>query len=255
MKKISLWAKNHKRLSRLIIVVSFILLTALGIATGILLTDIGVSIPSAVMLAFICTYFTGLVAYPAKYLKGKKLNAAAFYVRQKSCDVLLAASTFCMIVYFSNRPAEIFNYSTPLHAALPVSSKPPTDSTVKTYKTIAAFSASLKDENGKFLKWKEKKKLLKEQIRAVKKDNDMSAGAKVGLIFLSVLVALGLLYLVGALACGLSCNGSEGAAVAVMIGGVGLTVFLLIIVIRAILGRKKKLKTPKNNVKEPAKEG
>ena len=72
MKKISLWAKNHKGLSRLIIVVSFILLTALGIVTGILLTDVGVTIPSAVMLVFIFIYFTGLVAYPAKYLKGNK---------------------------------------------------------------------------------------------------------------------------------------------------------------------------------------
>jgi len=156
-----------------------------------------------------------------------------------------------MIVYFSNRPSEIFNYSTPLHAALPVSTNLPSDSTLKAYKTIEAFTASLKDETGKTLKWKEKKKLLKEQIRAIKKADDMATGAKVGLIILSVLVALGLLYLVAALACNLSCSGSAGAATAVMIGGAGLTVFLLIIVIRGILGRKKK---PKNNAKEPANE-
>lgn len=255
MKKISIWARNHKGLSRIIIVASFILLTALGIVTGILLTDVGVTISSAAMFVFISIYFTGLIVYPAKSLKGKRLSAAAFYMRQKSCDWLLAGSTFCMIVYFSNRPAEIFNYSTPLHAALPVSTNLPSDSTLKAYKTIEAFTASLKDETGKTLKWKEKKKLLKEQIRAIKKAGDMATGAKVGLIILSVLVALGLLYLVGALACGLSCNGSGGAAVAVMIGGVGLTVFLLIIAIRAILGRKKKPKTPKNKEKEPANEG
>lgn len=255
MRKLSLWGKNNKILARIIIVTSFILLTALGIATGLLLTDVGVSISPAAMFVFFCLYFTGLVAYPAKSLRGKKLNAAAFYVRQKSCDFLLAGSTFCMIVYFSNRPAEIFNYSAPLHAALPVSAKLPTDSTLKAYKTMAAFSAFLKDETGKSLKWKEKKKLLKEQIRAIKKDNDLSKGAKVGLIILSVLGALGLLYLVSALACNLSCGGSEGAATLVMIGGAALTVFLLIIVIRAILGRKKKPKNPENKAKEQPKEG
>ncbi len=242
MKKISQWAKTHKQPARIIIVTSFILLTVLGILTGSLLTDVGISVPSAAMVVFISIYFLGLVGYPAKSLKGKKLNAAAFYVRQKSCDLLLATSTFFMIVYCSNQPNRLFNYSNSLSAAEAVSSSFPKDSTVKGYKTFAAFSASLKDENGKFLKWKEKKKLLKTQVRAIKKDTEMSDGAKVALIVLSVLGAIGLLYIVAALACGLSCNGSEGAAIVLLVGGVGLTVFLLIIAIRAITGKKKKPK-------------
>lgn len=70
----------------------------------------------------------------------------------------------------------------------------------------------------------------------------MSDGAKVALITLSVLAATGLLYIVAALACNLSCSGSEGAAVELMFGGVGLTVFFLLIAISAITGRKKKPK-------------
>jgi|CXWL01.1.fsa_nt_gi hypothetical protein len=255
MKKLSRWAKNHKRSSRIVIVVSFIALTALGIATGMLLTDVGVSISSAAMFVFICIYFAGLIAYPAKSLKGKKLSATAFYVRQKSCDWLLAASTFCMIVYLGNRPGEIFNYSSPLHAATTASSSFPKDSTINSYKTVTAFKASLKDENGKSLKWKEKKKLLKEQVRAIKKDKEMSDGAKVALIFLSVLVALGLLFLVATLACELSCNGSEGAAVLVTVGGAALVVFLLLLAIRAITGKKKKPKKGEPIPDDPAKTG
>jgi hypothetical protein len=55
---------------------------------------------------------------------------------------------------------------------------------------------------------------------------------------LSVAVALGLLYLIAALACNLSCAGSDIAAVIVGVGGAGLVIFLLIVVIRKILGRK-----------------
>lgn len=242
MKRLSLWGKDHKGSARIIIVVSFLLLTTLGIITGSLLTDVGVSISSATMLVFAFVYFAGIAAYPSKSLKGKKLSAAAFYVRQKSCDLLLAASTFCMIVYFSNQPGAVFDYSTPLNAAIPAATSFPKDSTVKTYKPISVFSASMKDENGKQLKWKERKKLLKEQLRAIKNSKDPSDGGKAALIILSVVVALGLLYLVAALACNISCNGSEGAAIVLAIGGTALVIFLLVIAIRAITGRKKKVK-------------
>lgn len=253
MKKLSLWAKGHKRLARILIIVSFILLTALGILTGRLLSDTGISISSATLIIFVCIYFTGLIAYPARSFMNKKLNPTAFYFRQKSCDLLLVASTFCMIAGLSNRPENLFSFSMPLNAAITSSFSFPKDSTVKTFKSIADFKASLKDENGKSLKWKEKKQLLKEQIRGIKKDKNMTAGAKVGLIILSVAVALGLLYLIAALACNLSCSGSEGAATLVMIGGAGLVVFLFILALRAILGKKKRPKKPVNNPEEPAK--
>ncbi len=255
MKKISRWAKDHKVATRLIIIFSFILLTLLGIITGVLLDDVGVSISSGTLFVVIAVYLAAVIAYPAKSLKGKKLTAAVFYIRQKTCDMLLAASTFCMIVFLSNRPDNLFSYTTPLSAAIPVNAAFPKDSTLKMYKTIAAFSASLKDETGKALKWKEKKKLLKEQIRAIKKADDMSNGAKVALIILSVAVALGLLYLVAALACNISCGGSEGAAVLVAIGGAGLVIFLLILAIRAITGKKKKPKNSEISPDDPAKTG
>jgi hypothetical protein len=243
MKRISLWARQHVLASRIIIICSFTLLTVLGIVTGRLVDSIGFSFSSTLIMVVIAIFFIGVLAYPDKYLKGKKLKPAVFYVRQKTCDFLLAASTFCMIVYFSNQPGQLFNYSNPLSAAVPASIPIPKDSTLKTYKTLAAFTASLKDENGKGLKWKEKKKLLREQIKAIKK-SDMSDGGKVALIILSVLVAAGLLALVAALACDLSCNGAEGAAVLVLIGGIVVVGLLLILVIRAITGKKRKRKEP-----------
>jgi hypothetical protein len=158
-----------------------------------------------------------------------------------------------MIAGLSNRPENLFRFSIPLNAATGYGLSFPKDSTIKSYKSIAEFRALMKDETGKPLKWKEKKKLLKEQIRAIKKDKDVSNAGKVALIILSIAVALGLLYLIAALACDLSCSGSEGAATVLMIGGAGLIVFLFILALRAILGKKKRAKKPVNNPEEPAK--
>lgn len=245
MKQLSKWAKVHKSPARFIIILSFFLLTSLGIITGKLLSGIGISISSNVMSFFIAVYLLGIFGYPARAMKRKKLSAASFYIRQKSCDFLLAASTFCMIVFLSNQPNKIFVFANPLSAAIPLSQEMLKDSSLKAYKTIAAFSASLKDENGKSLKWKVKKQLLKEQVRAIKKDSDMSKGGKVALIVLSVLVALGLVALVLALACDLSCSGSEGAAVLVGVGGTALVIFLLALAIRGITGKKRRQKIVK----------
>lgn len=248
MKKISVWAKDHKWSARFIIVASFIILNILGGVTGVLLSSLGISIPAAVMLFFACAYSAGFIAYPSRSLKGTKLNVPAFYIRQKSCDLLLIGSTFCMIVYLGNHPDRLFQYGSTLNAATASSTSLPKDSTVKTYKSIAAFSASMKDENGKPLKWKERKKLLKEQVRAIKNADEPSKGGKIALIILSVLAALLLIYIVAALACTLSCGGSDVLAVIVGVGGTALIAWLLIVVIRSITGKKKK------KIKEPEKE-
>lgn len=248
MRKISLWAKNHKGPARFTFAISLLLLGGIAIITGVLLHEIAVLVSPGILLAFAGVYFAAAIAYPKRTEKKKNPVSPGFYRQQKTCDWLLAASTFCMVLYIGNQPAQLAISTAPLQAAHPVGTSVPTDSTIKTYKTIASFTASLKDENGKSLKWKEKKKLLKEQIRAVKKAGDLSKGAKVALIILSVLVALGLLFLVAALACDLSCGGSGFGAVLVALGGVGLTIFLFILALRAISGRKRQ---PKKTAEPP----
>jgi hypothetical protein len=118
------------------------------------------------------------------------------------------------------------------------------DSISKNYKSIKDLNASMQDENGNMLKWKERKKLLKHQIREIKKANDPSKGEKVLLVILSILVALGLLYLVAALSCSIACSGSEAIALLVAIGGTAGVILLLIFVIRAIYGKRRKKKEP-----------
>lgn len=242
MKKISLWGRQNPWPARYLIIASHFLLCALALLNGILLQQLGVVIPTGAYFVFAGIYLLAFMAYPFRVQKGREYSAAAYYFRQKTCDYALLVTGFFGVLFFANRPEKMLSLDPVLHAAAPYSSAIPSDSTVKKYKTIAEFSASMKDVNGFPLKWKEKKKLLREQVRAIKQDKYMSDGAKVGLIILSVAVALGLLFLVAALSCNLSCDGQGGAAALVLIGGLGLIIFLSIITIRAILGKKKRKK-------------
>ena len=242
MKKLSVWARNHKNAARLLIIFSFVILTILGLFTGILLADLDLVLSTTTYFLISILFCTGLLRYPPKELR-RKYNARTFYIRQKSCDFLLAATTFCLLVVAGQHPEKIFRHFPESQASvipLPLLVK---DSILKKYKSINEFSASMKDQNGKQLKWKERKKLMKQQVRHIKKTTELSGGAKITLIILSVLVALGLVYLVAGLACSLSCSGAEGAAVLLGIGGTGLIIFLLIITIRAITGKKRRKKT------------
>jgi uncharacterized membrane protein len=240
MRKISLWAKNHKLQARLSIVIIYILLNGLGIITGILLHELKITFSTVVLSSLTGIFLSAVFLYPSKYEKGEKLSRQKFYIKQKSCDFILAASTFCVVIFLGNRPDKFFFSTSIIHAT--VLNPTRVNDSVKAYKTITSFSASMKDANGKLLKWKERKKLLKEQVREIKGSNELSTGSKIVLIILSAVVAAALLYLVAALSCTLSCSGSDGAALLVGIGGLALVIFLLVIAIRAINGKKGKKK-------------
>jgi len=240
MKKISYWAKNHRHEARITIVICYIILNFLAVITGYFVQQMGILLLPAFLIGCFAIFIAAVIAYPSKYRKGEGLSASAFYNLQKTCDFIIAACTFCMIFYLSNRPENLFRFYPQVNAY--VINHNPKDNVAKPYKSISDFSASLKDKNGNTLKWKERKKLLKEQVRAIKKNNDLSQGSKTLLIILSVLVALGLLTLVAGLACSLSCDGADAAAVLVGVGGTALIVFLLVLVIRSINGKKRKKK-------------
>lgn len=240
MISISNWAKHHQWLARIIIVASFIVLNVLGYKTGLMLHDTGIYLPVASIVFFVCLYAAGFIAYPFKNKKEKNPGKSSRYLRQKTCDIILAGSSFLMIVYFGNHKETLFRYSLPFNEAIASSNILPKDSTVNTYKSIAAFAASMKDKNGNFLKWKERKKLLKEQIRAIKRSKETSDGDKTGLIILAVLVAVLLIGLIAALACSIACSGSGAFAVIVGVGGTALVIWLLIRVIKNIKRGKNK---------------
>ncbi len=241
MKKISLWARNHKWKARIAITIAWIMLTAIGIFIGKNLSVLGILLPSTVLLIIVALFLASIFYYPSRSQK-TTLGSSAFYIKQKTCDLLLAVSSFCMITYAANKPGTLFRHYGNLYAATVIEPATAKDSIAKSYKSIKDFSAAMKSEDGKMLKWKERKKLLKQQVKAIKKSDELSKSTKVLLTILSVLVALGLLFLVASWSCTLSCNGSGGAATLVAIGGTGVVILLLVLAIRGIYGKRKKRK-------------
>lgn len=239
MKKLSSWASHHKWPARIMLVVSLQLLNITGIITGVLLKDLGIFLPAFSFLIITIVFFSGLFFYPKKQEK-HFYAPGSFYRRQKICDGLLAASAFCMFLCISNDRTPFKTYFAQYSAAsasVPSSFK---DSSHNAFRMMVSFARSMKDENGKMLKWKERKKLLKEQVKQIKQSTELSSGAKTALTILCVLVAIGLIFLALSLACDLSCNGHDGAAVLVVVGGTALVIFLFIIAIRAIYPGKRK---------------
>lgn len=237
-KQLSFWAKQHKWSSRFIIVFSFIGMNALAIITGLLFNELNINFSSVLFLLSILVFAIAWLKYPN--IKKDRIHTYAF---RKTCDAVLIGTTFFMFMYFGNRQTTPFNSSV-LFASSVTDLSLPKDST-KTYKSAEEFKKSLYDESGKPLKWKERKKLLKQQVKAIKNDKTMSEGGKVGLIILCILLAVILAYGVAALSCSLSCSGSEGAATVVAILGLAGIVLLTIFVIRSILRKSKKEKKPK----------
>lgn len=245
MKQISYWAKSHKLEARITIVICYIILNVLAIITGYLLQQIGLSLLPVFLFCCFMIFMIAIIVYPSKYLKGLHLSYSAFYNLQKTCDFIIVSCTFCMIAYLSNRPENLFRFYPQVNASVIIHT--PKDNMAKPYKSISDFYSSLKGKGGNSLKWKERKRLLKEQVKSIKKDKDLSDGEKISLIILSVLVAIGLFYLVLGLSCSLSCSGSDAAAAIVGLGGTALIIFLLILAIRAITGNKRKRKINSEN--------
>jgi len=239
-KQLSFWARGHKWPSRFIIVFSFIVMNALAIITGSLLNDLNINFSSIFLLLTILVFGIAWLKYP-----NRKQDRIRTYAFRKTCDAILIGTTFLMFMYFGNRQTTPFN-STVLFASSVTNYSLPKDST-KTYKSIEEFKRSLYDDSGNPLKWKERKKILKEQVKGIKKDNTMSNGGKAGLIILCVLVAVLLVIGVASLSCSLSCSGSEGAATAVAILGFGGIILLTFFVIRSITrkAKREKAKEPK----------
>lgn len=243
MKKMSYWAKGHRQEARITIVICYIVLNTLAIISGHFLQQIGIGLLPVFLFCSFTVFMVAIIAYPSKYRKGFNLSASAFYNLQKTCDFIIVSCTFCMIFYLSNRPENLFRFYPQVNAYTIIHT--PKDNAVKPHKSLSDFYASLKDKDGHSLKWKERKKLLKEQVRSIKKNHDLSTGAKIILIILSVAAAIGLGYLLAALSCSLSCNGSEAAAVVVGVGGTALIIFLLVTAIKAINGKKRKIASEK----------
>src|ERR1700704_1143341 len=96
MRKISHWASHNMWLTRFIIIGIYLLLNLIGLFLGDLLFSVGLVMKPLFLFAACSIVLFGLFLYPSQKEKNKYRN---FYLRRKTADLFLAASTFLFIAY------------------------------------------------------------------------------------------------------------------------------------------------------------
>lgn len=240
MKQLSAWAKVNPNSTRFIIVVLHILLVNLGIYTGISLYNLGILFPLSPLYGITICFVLLALLYPVGKQWANKLQKKDYYVVRKSFDFLVVTCSFVMVVLVANSS---FNssYGETVNASVYEKgvdkTKNPTAQEI-----LASLShrdkSSLSRSEKRILK-KEFKRLLPLYVKAKLRKDDDTAG-KIALTLVAIIGAVGLLYIIAALACNLSCSGSEGAAILVSLLGLIGVIFLLVIVIQKIYHKKPK---------------
>jgi hypothetical protein len=243
MKKLSAWAKSNPWKARIIIIVSHLILWVLAWNTGTGLLAQNILLPDSFLLVSLIVFLAAALFYPLK--RNRTIaNRNVFYKKQKLSDFLLAASTFSMILCIAN--VNDISVLSVAPASGSIASTVPRHNTNQP--TAAEILASLKDRDKSTLTRTEKRILKKEFKVQLKKyvkaklAGDKKAAGDTGLIILTIIAAVGLLYLVAALSCSLSCNGSDGAALVVALVGTAAVVFGVVMIIRGINKRYREKK-------------
>ncbi|MBI1344389.1 MAG: hypothetical protein GC171_15820 [Terrimonas sp.] len=241
MRKLSFWAKRNPCKSRVIIIGGHLALFLLAWYIGSGLADIDVIFPEPLLFLFVGLFWVTAFIYPAK--GHQPISKNKFYQWRKGLDFSLALLSFLMMTAISNNysPGEN-SFSAKIYAAYTSSLKPKKD-----HPTAEEILASLEHRDKSTLTRTEKrilKKEFKHQLgiyAKAKLTGNKDTAANAGLIILAIIAALGLLYLVAALACSLSCNGSDGAAIALaLLGTAGIVIGFILVINRITRGPKYK---------------
>lgn len=210
MKRISFWASKHKMPTRIFIVLAYIPLNFLAIYLGSLLAESNFFFSPSFIYSVFILFITTVFLY----------NNRFSYYKRKLADFTLGLLTFLGICYYGNQVSNqtpVFPFS-----GLTVAVSLSNHSKLKETKEANPFKEKIS---------KKEFKNLKKNIREQKENG---SGKNVLLIVLTILLALGLLYLLAILSCSIACNGSEALAWIVLLFGTFGIVFLTFRIIRRI---------------------
>jgi len=242
MRTISNWARIHPVYARILIILFHLLGGLIAYFLAKEMFDRGIILPGVISGVLIFLFFVAVLLYPDR-IRGVKKSSWQ-YARQKSCDFLLAFCGFGLACFFCNRV--MFN-QLPIYQSVRATMiiEKPLYKHAESKTLLDALKSG--ERKSKDLTRKEKR-IQKDEFKYqlvryadAKLHGDKAKSGDAGLIILAILGAGLLLYLVAALACNLSCNGSDAAALIVGILGTAGIIIGLIAVIHAIKrkGRKK----------------
>lgn len=241
MNNISTWARQHIAEARICIVMLKLLLAIAAFFIGNSLLSLKIILPENAGVAFVFLFILPALLYPSRQ---NNMSKKLFYIKQKSCDFLLAAAGFLMMIFFVNNRLYSFISPPNSHAntSTIITSDPPTAEEI--LKSLQYRDKKTLTRQEKRILRHEFKKQLKVYVKS-KITGRKSEADKALLIILTIIGAVGALYLVAALSCSLACNGSDTAAIAVLILGLAGVIWATIAIIRRISrGPKKKIPDP-----------
>jgi len=240
MRQLSTWAKGHPIKARYIIIFSHLLLALLAYFIGKGLRDFKISFSSSLLFNVFLVFIAVALIYPHKKDKPVAYNVRYTYWFRKSCDFLAITCSFCLLCCLANNAplAPVYDLYATTHSTGSVRTVNP---------TAEEILSSLKSGRDKKSLTRTEKRVLKKEFKhqlkvyaVAKLKGDPSAASQAILILLAIIAAVGVLYLVAALACSLSCSGNDAAAVLVAVVGLVGVIWLLVYVIRHITRPTKK---------------
>jgi len=234
MRYLSTWAKAHPIKARLIIIASNLVLALLAYFVGNELRDLDISFSSTVFFSISLMFIAVAFVYPHKKDKPVTFSIRYTYAFRKCCDMLAVACSFCLLCCLANNPqlAPVYDVHSANNSTAPAKTVKP---------TAQEILSSLKNGRDKKSLSRTEKRILKKEFKhqlkvyaAAKLGGDRRTAEEAFLTLLAIFAALGLLYLVAAAACSLSCSGSDAAAAFVAIVGTIGVIWLLVYVIKRI---------------------
>jgi len=235
MQKISYWASRHIMAARFFIVIIKIALVVLACYTGTTLYKMHLLLPANLFygIAFLLMA-AAVIFYPADK---KTNNRKLLFARKKISDFILPLSAVLLITAWVNN-ADVVHSNTAAYGSNIVK-RPTAQEILKSGKTRAELTG------------REKRVLKREFFKQLKiyaaatLSGDKARAGEAWKIILAIIALVGLLYLLAALVCSLSCNGSDTAAVLVGVLGLAGLIWGFIAILKAINRKQKKTETAK----------
>jgi len=240
MRKLALWANFNPRQARIYIIALHLVL---GILAYFLATLLQVSVfMQDLLLFFAIAYFFVLVLIYPDHKKPMKFEFLKSFAFRKICDFSVGLCSFLVIFCFDSKifnpsPVVPYTYGSANATAMP---KPKRPNAQEVLSSLQYRDKSTLTRQEKRVLKKEFKKQLKNYV-VQKLTGKKEQSNKTLYIILTIVGALGVLAIISAIACELSCNGMESAsAVLLILGLIGVIIGVVLIIRRINRGPKKK---------------
>lgn len=219
MKKYSAWAAEHPQQARWCIAGIQLSLGILAVGQGVQLWLWKGQIHANIIYLALLAMGLAIVIYPDR--DSRRLTWWSHFARRKTADFVFAVTAFIMVLQFTVAGCDylVRTQDVPGGQAM-----------------FMVHGAQKEEKKG----WLRSIKTWKNELKSyLAEERPPITAGQVLLLLLSLVVAFYLLYVVAALSCAISCNGSTALATVVLILGAAAVIFLFILGVKTIFKKQR----------------